>query len=430
MAKNYIVFVNDHSGSMDDLARAAMRDYNANIASIVNAANTEKLDTIVSVIGLGYPSGNTITRQVVISNPHVLHPKTDWPTLGGTPLFDAIGEAIKLHQQLPDYADPEVSFLVFVTTDGRDEHSKVYNRSRIVDLIRSLNKDGRWTIVCRVPKGLRYSLDNLDIPAGNIQEWETTEAGMRASTVATQSAVDTYFRDKASGKKSSTVFYADATNVNTNALQEIDMKGEKIALYVIDPQDNGIEIMPFILTKRQQYLKGAAFYQLTKTEARIQPDKEIILRDRKTGKLYGGPSARKAIGLDTINNARLHPGDHGNYDVFIQSESINRKLVGGSGLLYWEAKGTQFTQAELDKFAGKSFVPEVKNGVVQLPQVAPTNKPTPSPIPKTPKPANEYVDGKPVQSYPTREEARKTLKSVKDGKFLYGPLKHRWYVFI
>lgn len=33
--KNYIGFINDHSGSMASLATAAMADYNANIAAVI-----------------------------------------------------------------------------------------------------------------------------------------------------------------------------------------------------------------------------------------------------------------------------------------------------------------------------------------------------------------------------------------------------------
>ena len=51
--KNYIKFVNDHSGSMVSIAKAAMKDYNANIDAVKSAATREMLDTVVSVVGVG-----------------------------------------------------------------------------------------------------------------------------------------------------------------------------------------------------------------------------------------------------------------------------------------------------------------------------------------------------------------------------------------
>lgn len=434
--KNYIVFVNDHSGSMSNIAAAAIKDYNANIEAVVNAANMEKLDTVVSVIALGMPAGDQVTREVVISNPHVLRPKTKWPTPGGTPLFDAIGNGIELMESLPDARDPNVSFLFVITTDGEEMHSRHYNRSRLGAKISQLNMDGRWTFTCRVPRGTTFRFDGLGIPSGNIQEWETTTAGMERATVATTQAMGSYFSSRAAGNKSTTVFYANAANLNTKQLVEIPLKAPETSLYVVPHADNGIQIRDFVLQHRQEYLKGAAFYQLTKTEARVQPTKEIVIRDRSTGKFYGGKEARQAIGLDTVNNARLHPGNHGNYDIFIQSESTNRKLVGGTGVFYWKSKGTSFTQEELDKFAGKQAGPAVVNGVVQLPQVAPTNKPTPSPIPKTPKaptPIN-VVNGRAVTTFLTRDEARAVAKSlgrsVQDAKlWKITHLANRWFIF-
>jgi hypothetical protein len=51
--KNYIGFVNDHSGSMGALRTAAMQDYNVTITAIKDAATREMLDTVVSVVGIG-----------------------------------------------------------------------------------------------------------------------------------------------------------------------------------------------------------------------------------------------------------------------------------------------------------------------------------------------------------------------------------------
>jgi hypothetical protein len=135
---------------------------------------------------------------------------------------------------------------------------------------------------------------------------------------------------------------------------------------------------------------------LTKTEARVGPEKQILIRDRQTGKFFGGKEARQMLGLPSNQNTRLHPGDHGNFDLFIQSESINRKLVGGTGVAYIAKLGTEFTQAEIDLYTKPKTTVVTKPAVVELPKVAPTNKPTKSPIPVTPRTA--YFE--------TRDDAR------------------------
>lgn len=391
--KNYIGFVNDHSGSMSHLAQAAMNDYNANITTIKQAASQEMLDTVVSVVGVGFPNGHQVTRQVQISNPHVLKPVNSWKVDGGTPLYDGIGSMINLLKELPDANEPNVSFLVLITTDGEECSSRIHNKTSITKLIAEVSRNGQWTFVFRVPRNAdKRGIMDLGIPAGNIQEWETTAEGMANSTKVTAQAMTNYFTSRSAGARSTGSFYADASQVNLVKLEELPKK--EFSLYVVPSEDNGIEIRPFVLRHRTEHLFGSAFYQLTKTEPRVQHDKQILLRERVTGKVFHGPSARAMIGLPADRNARLHPGDHKNYDIFIQSNSVNRKLVGGTGLIYWKAIGRPFTDADL-AYLKKPDAPAA-NAVVQLPAVAPTNKPTKSPVPVTPR----------VLRFETREEAR------------------------
>jgi hypothetical protein len=422
MSKTYVCYVNDHSGSMMDLAEAAIVDYNASVEAVKQASSREMQDTIVSVVAVGVGPNNRgqrnrgTTRQVTVSNPHVLKPINSWSTDGGTPLYDGIGDMINMMKQMPDVNKEDVSFLVLITTDGEETHSTVYNVVSLKTLMQQMTDTGRWTFVFRVPKGkTARQITELGVSKDNIQEWETTAVGMAQSTKATTAAVDTFYAARSAGAKSTTAFYADASKVNLAALKDIT---NELSLYVVRPEEEGMEIRNFILTKRMACLKGSAFYQLTKTEARVGHDKMIIVRDQATGKMFSGKEAREMIGLPTDRNARLHPGDHKNYDLFIQSFSTNRKLVGGTGVLYWQAIGTKFTQEEIDRF--KPVAPAAAP-VVQLPKVPVSVTPTKSPIPVTPQ----------VRFYPSRQDARNATTGHKKKVVDLGPLSpkgKRWTV--
>lgn len=420
-SKNYIGLVNDHSGSMHHIRDAALKDYNTNIAAIKDAATREMLDTVVSVVGIGLGSG--VERQIVISNPHVLKEAANWPCPGGTPLYDGIGNMIELLDDLPDTNDEHVSVLVMITTDGDERHSSKYNSSMLAAMIKDRQATGRWTFVMRVPVqevGNR-SITCLGVPKDNIQGWDTTTAaGMAASTAASTQAMDGYFAARSAGKKSSSSFYTNAANVNLAVLKEVPAKA--ISLYVVDDQFNGKWISDFILSKRQQYLKGSAFFQLTKTESKVAQDKLILIRESITGKFYAGAEARQMIGMPAFGNARLHPGDHKGFDIFIQSKSWNRHLVAGTGVAYWEAQGVPFTQADVDLVTKpaelKRATPAVPS-VVALPKVAPTNRPTKSPL--TPTPRITYF----ASREDARKEARRLGKSIKDNGLSEGKAK-RW----
>lgn len=407
--KNYTNYVNDHSGSMSILQKAAMQDFNTNIEAVKAASSREQLDTVVSVISAGkrdiYRSyierdglSEEVLREVTVSNPHVLRPKTSWGCPGGTPLYDAIGDMIDLMQSLPDINREDVSVLTIITTDGQEMHSRKYRQASLGSKIKAMTATGRWTFVVRAPASMgqvdRQALLDMGIPAGNIQTWDTTAEGMAASTAATTAAVSNYYAQRSAGVKSTGAFYADASKVDITALEDIS---KKVSLYVVDPADNGVEIRPFILRHRMEYLKGSAFYQLTKTESKVSHTKQILVRDRASGKIFHGPQARTMIGLPSDRNARLHPGDHKNFDLFIQSESVNRKLVGGTGVVYWKEIGVPFTEADLAYLQPKTPAAAPVTNVVQLPAVPVSNTPTKSPIPVTPQ--YDYFE--------TREEARR-----------------------
>lgn len=348
--KNYIGFVNDHSGSMKKLQVAAVRDYNANITAIRDAANREMLDTVVSAVAVGIgEQGYGCTRQIVISNPHVLKPMTYWQADGGTPLYDGVGDMLELFKSLPDYNSPDVSFLVMTTTDGEEAHSRKYTRQSLAKAIQELQATGRWTFVFRVPKGAAHTVTSLGVPLDNIQEWDTSTKGMEASTLATTKAVDSYFTARTAGKKSSNVFYANAANVSSSQIKaNLEDISQQVSAWNVLNTEDGSEIKPFAEQRlgSSPFLKGAAFYQLTKTEARVQDNKMIIIRDKSNGHVYYGPAARDMIGLPHTGTVRLHPGDHGNYDIFIQSTSINRKLVSGTQVLYWPKVGSGFQPSD------------------------------------------------------------------------------------
>lgn len=87
------------------------------------------------------------------------------------------------------------------------------------------------------------------------------------------------------------------------------------------------------------FARGKGFYQLQGKSYTIQEGKEVVLRDKDTGTLLTGKEARNAIGVPYGERAQISisriPFDvRKKYDVFVQSTSYNRKLIGGSAFLY------------------------------------------------------------------------------------------------
>jgi hypothetical protein len=433
--KNYIGFLTDHSGSMHDIRNAALKDYNDSIKAVREAATANMLDTIVSVFGFGGKS--QVTKHVVNSNPHVLTPMVDWSAQGNTPLYDAIGDMITLLKSMPDYDNPKVSFLIMLTSDGEEYQSIRYTKEKIAEMIGELRHDERWTIVCRIPSGCRRAFDELNIPADNIQEWDVSEKGIGISTQSTTVAMNNFYAQRAKGLRGSSTFYANAAHVTQNQVKaSLQNISAEVSLWTVLPEEDGIEIKPFAEKRlgTMPFLKGAAFYQLSKTEARVQETKMIIIRDKSTGHVYFGEAARDMIGLPRTGNARVHPGNHGNYDIFIQSTSINRKLVAGTQLMYWPKVGVGFTAADFPWLTnGQS---KIDPTLVQKSTAAIQATAGMQPAFAQPYGANPVVKTNITQTndrtyYPSRDEcrlaARKLGTSPRDaGKS--SPTGQRWFI--
>lgn len=334
MTKNYIGIVRDHSGSMQSHVRLAAADYNLIIEGI--KSSSDEIDSIVSVVkcGVGYQA--RVERETVLSSVNALKPITSYVADGsGTPLWDSVGELINIFEGVPDFGDKDVSFLLMIITDGQENRSQFWTSHALRVKIQELQATDHWTFTFRVPHGYSLALQRmLGVAPGNILEWEQTEAGFRAATQSTISALRSYGTTLRSGGRSTNRFYADLSQVSPAEIKrELTDISRRVKIWSVNGSSS-IVIKDFCELKgKEPYVKGRAYYELAKTET-VQDYKEIAIRDRATSKIYSGHAARELLGLPVFGQIRLSPGDHGGYDIFIQSTSVNRVLHPGTKLLY------------------------------------------------------------------------------------------------
>jgi hypothetical protein len=335
----YIGVVRDHSASMTRVVKGAIADYNLTIDGIKDSVLNEGQNARVTVVECGVGS----YAKVVLKEHGVpvgrVAPLSSYPTSGNrTPLWDSVKKAIEACRQAAvDNHDDEhegTAYLLMVITDGQDNTSAT-TASQMSREIKSLQETGRWTFVFRVPVGYKRALVSLGIPDGNIIEWEQTTKALETSTRATVAAVQSFFKGRSAGVKSSNSFYANAANLTESEVKQnlTDItRGVKTAF--VSPRENGVSIKDFCLDKFGDFTPGAALYQLTKAET-VQDHKTIVIRELSSGKFYTGPSARQLLGLPRDGNIRVIPANtHGRFDIFVQSTSFNRKLVGGTEVVY------------------------------------------------------------------------------------------------
>lgn len=340
--RQYIGFVRDHSGSMGNLAHKAMQDFNSLIEALRDSFKS--MDTRVSVVecGSAYNGGVEIVNEnQVLSSIIRLY---NYPTPGGrTPLFDSVGKLIdvmdaryKLDVQ-QGLARDDAAFLLIILTDGQENASRVWYASNLRTQINRLQATDKWTIVFRVPKGYKTELvKKLGVHEGNVVEWDQTEAGFTQLTSQTNDAIKNYSQIRASGGTSTGRFYADTANLSKTVVQRNLLNiSHQVMFYPVN-NSTGVMIRNYVESiSNIPYILGLWYYQLTKTET-IQANKKIIIHNKINGNTYTGDDAKSVLSLPIGQNFKLSPGNLGDWLIFIQSTSVNRKLIGGTRLVYYK----------------------------------------------------------------------------------------------
>ena len=328
----YVGFVRDHSGSMKHLANAARADYNLQIAGI--RESTVDQNVLVSVVECGIGYQGTFRRQETNVPLSQVRDLTTYGASGGsTPLWDSVNDVINMLAANEPYVERGDAFLVFVTTDGYDNHSRT-KPAEIARRMSALQKTDRWTFVFRVPVGHKRDIVALGVPEYNVVEWEQTEASVAHTATVTTSGTANYFKARSAGSTSTSKFYADIGSLKPADVNRELVPVTNYSTHLVFNMEDGLAIKEFFEKRNITYATGRAFYQLTKRET-VQDSKKFILRDNKTGTLYLGDQAvRSLLGLPQYGSFKIEPGSIGQYTIFIQSTSVNRKLVGGTNVLY------------------------------------------------------------------------------------------------
>lgn len=97
--------------------------------------------------------------------------------------------------------------------------------------------------------------------------------------------------------------------------------------------DHVTDIKSFVEGLGARFRKGRGFYQFTKSEM-VQEHKEVILRNKANGDMFTGAEARNFIGLPFGTRGQIRPKLFDDYEVYIQSTSVNRKLMPNTKFLY------------------------------------------------------------------------------------------------
>lgn len=360
---NHMVILLDGSTSMQGLERQLIQVVDSEIRHLAEVTKENGQETRVTVYIFHDDVYCLVFDKDVTRLPSIAGL---YRADGNTALVASVVKAIDdLAQTAETYGDH--AYLLYVLTDGQENvsrHSRVFGgdgqrrwgggpaRFTIDHCVRTLREKiaglpVNWSLGALVPD--RRGIDEAvryGFPRESVAVWEATTAeGVKEAVSATMRAsTQTYMAGRARGVRGSNTLFAGGTDqVNAYARKKAGLKAlpkTEYRLVNVTADDAGTEIRPFVERETgRAYRPGEAFYQLalaeggTKTAERIQPHKKIMVRDRKSGRVYAGDQARDLLGLPSDREVRVKPEDNPKYQIFIQSTSVNRKLVAGTKLL-------------------------------------------------------------------------------------------------
>jgi hypothetical protein len=323
---NHIALVLDASGSMAALRETLIKVADNQIAYLAQRSRELDQETRVTVYTFDDNVQCAIYDKDALRLPSI---RPHYRIGGMTALIDAtLKSQDDLAQTAQLYGDH--AFLTYVLTDGAENRS----RARPDALARRLaTLPENWTVAVFVPNQTGvFEAKKFGFTADNIAVWDTSTQGLTEVGETIRRTTDTYMQSRSTGLRGSrSLFSMDMSSLNAQTVRDAKLSQLAPGTFRLLPVHTDGYIREWLHAQGHRYEVGTAFYELTKPET-IQAGKAIAVLEKATGHVFTGQGARNLLGLPAME-VRVQPGYNPLYDVFVQSTSVNRKLIRGTRLL-------------------------------------------------------------------------------------------------
>lgn len=353
---NHVAVVLDASSSMDHLTDAVIRTADELIKFLAEDSQKKDQETRVSVYSFNYGVTCHIWDTDVLRLPSM---KEYYRPNGMTALIDGVIQALDDGDLITEKYGNH-AHLVYVLTDGYENQSKgrgcapTFGRAlrgaveeRMKARLAEMPENRSVALLVPDDKSARHAAQfglGGSTRGVSVALWDaSSEAGLIEAVETIKTATASYTSARASGLRSAgnSLFTlgadVDAKRVKDN-LTPLKNTAYQLVPVVSTPEayehrvkGKVVEIKPFVDYARPPYRVGKAYYQLVKSE-KIQGNKQVAVVEKKTSKVYTGDAARQLLGLPD-HEVSVKPGANKDYDVYVQSSSVNRQLQIGTKVL-------------------------------------------------------------------------------------------------
>ncbi|MFF2774004.1 vWA domain-containing protein [Streptomyces sp. NPDC058052] len=335
---NHVALVLDASSSMSHLRGKVVEVADQQIAYLARRSRELDQETRVTVYVFADKVQCVIYDKDVLRMPSL---KELYKVGGMTALLAA---ALKSQRELAQTAQlyGDHSFLTFVLTDGQENAShrcpdapSKQPRALVAAVAEMIEKqDDNWTLAVLVPDQMgRREAMNCGFPKDNVAIWDATSTqGLEEAGQVIQQATEKFMVGRTKGIRGSrAVFSVGAEAVNRKTIEAAGLTPVDASGYQLIPVARDAAIRDWVTESGHTYRTGCAYYQLSKSE-KIQARKRIAVLEKQTDRVYTGPEARALLGLPD-EEVRVKPDHNADFTIFVQSTSVNRKLVPNTRLL-------------------------------------------------------------------------------------------------
>ncbi|MEU1853378.1 VWA domain-containing protein [Streptomyces sp. NPDC019990] len=335
---NHVALVLDASSSMSHLSSKVVEVADQQISYLARRSRELDQETRVTVYVFASKVECVIYDKDVLRMPSL---KQLYRPGGMTALLAA---ALKSQRELAQTAQlyGDHSFLTFVLTDGQENAShrcEDFLTRKPRELVQAVaemmrTQQDNWTLAVLVPDqmGKREAMQ-CGFPKDNIAIWDATSTqGLEEAGQVIRQATENFMVGRTQGIRGSrAVFSTGADAVNEDTIKAAGLTPVEPSKYQLIPVARDAAIREWVIECGHTSRTGAAFYQLSKSE-KIQAQKQIAVLEKKTDRVYTGPEARALLGLPNTE-VRVKPDHNDHFTIFVQSTSVNRKLVSNTRLL-------------------------------------------------------------------------------------------------
>jgi hypothetical protein len=324
---NHIALVIDKSSSMDPYRKQVIEVADNQIAHLAKRSKELDQETRVTVYTFNQGVECIFYDKDVLRLPSIAsHYRPD----GATALIDATMQSIHDLAQTPElYGDH--AFLVYVLTDGEENRSRNAPQT-LAARIGSL--PSHWTVAAFVPnQGGKHEAKKFGFPADNVAVWDVSAKGVTEVGETIRKATENFMMGRATGTRGTRNLFSMDSAVSKVSVADMKMLDRlHFGQYRVLEVDADQPIAPFVEKHTaRKYSMGEAYYALTKKET-VQANKAIAIYDKKTREVFTGVNARAILGLPDYE-VKVDAANHPHFEIFIQSTSVNRKLIAGTKLL-------------------------------------------------------------------------------------------------